>query len=261
MGVGRGTHEQNNTSKRSIAALSENKSFGKSDLSALEKKLKKTFQAPFMTDEKNALQEHQRLRLLSLVQELLDKPDDAYISLNKINLDPKPDWHPLRELYLADVLGLKDDFDNLSTVVEKRWITPSLRIPKVAFCRAVQAFGDYEPLDANKLVSGEMIILYIEILGLQQNNDQEKIKLSPDRYRYQSRYKASFSILDLNGNTVFQHYAPEPFHHTSKSQRRDTYLWMKWRPKLTPGDYRLRMLIEDELAMKTATAEKAFRLQ
>ena len=204
--------------------------------------------------------EEQRLRILSLIQELSGKPDHAYITLKTIPDVSEKSWFQLKELHLAETLGLQQDVQELGEQLQDKFFTPKLSIPKVEFCESVKAFGSYDTLDGKNLRSGGLVIIYIEIKGLKQENDQKKLNLDPATEIYKSRYTASFDILNSDDNTVFHHQTPNPQFDQSKSKRHDTYFWIKWRPNLTPGRYTLRAQIHDLLADRKTEFKKSFQL-
>ena len=177
-----------------------------------------------------------RLRLSILLSELLGRPDDAYIQLKSEAKYVQKAWYGLRELYLADLLGMEGEVRLKGKELNRRWFSPEFKVGKIALCESVQAFGQYEPLDVSKLRVRQLMILYVECHGLSQSAQKEK---------FLSRCEASFDVIGGDGKAVYRYRAPKPFLDKTRSRRIESYLWMKWKPDLAVGNYELVVRVKD----------------
>jgi hypothetical protein len=207
------------------------------------------------------LSDTEQKRIRSLLQELLGKPDDAYITHKTIEGASEKLWHLSKELYLAEKLGMNQELEKLSQRLKNKTIQPQLEIQKVEFCRSVDGFGLYDIKSGKELRSGELCIIYVEMTGLFQKNDHEKIEVSPIKTpAFKSAYRSSFQILDHFDNSVFQYNNPREFEDRSHSPRHDSYAWIKWLPNLAPGSYTIKVNINDIYGDRNVQFEKKFKL-
>jgi hypothetical protein len=226
----------------SLSSVQSNSSLKELDLSGLEKGLK----------ENQILSSEQRARLLVLLQELQGRPDDAYLTLKSLKESPKDMWYNVKELELSERLGLMGEVKRLGQDLSPVLFKPEFKIEKSVFCRSVKAFGEYEPLSTEEISSGQLMILYVEVLGLHQELKSEK---------YHSRCLASFDVFNESKIKVFSYAAPTAFEDICYSKRQESYLWMKWRPGLLPGKYFIKVRLQDDLLKKEAEWEHSFDLK
>ena len=212
------------------------------------------------TKNNKIIPNEQKLRIISLLHELSGKPDNAYITLKTIPDVSEQPWFQLKELHLAETLGLQQEVQELGEQLQENFFIPKLSIAKIEFCQSVNAFGQYQTLEGKNLRSGGLTILYIEIKGLLQKNDHKKLNVEPKSKIFKSRYTVSFDILNSDENTVFHHQMPRPQLDQSQSKRNDTYFWIKWRPDLTPGNYTVHAQVHDLLADRKTEFKRNFQL-
>ena len=211
------------------------------DLATLEKGLA----------QNKILSTEQRVRLLMLLQELQGRPDDAYITLKTIKDSPKDAWYNMSELQLSERLGLDKDVQRLGKDLKPVFFNSDFKIEKIALCKSVQAFGQYEPFTDNDMKTGQLMILYVEYRGLFQ---EEK------NGRYHSRYLVSFDVWQDDQIKVF-HYDALPAEDIGYSERQEGYLWMKWRPALLPGKYKLKVRLVDDIKKNGVDFEQFIELK
>ena len=230
-----------NVHSSNVVKKDEAEAIKMADLATLEKGLA----------QNKILSPEQRVRLLMLLQELQGRPDDAYITLKTIKDSPKDAWYNLNELQLSERLGLESEVKRLGKDLKPVFFNSDFKIEKIAFCKSVQAFGQYEPLADSELKTGQLMILYVEYRGLSQ---EEKSG------RYHSRCLASFDIWQDNQIKAF-HFEALPAEDIGYSERQEGYLWMKWRPALLPGKYKLKVRLVDDLKKHSVDFEQPFELK
>lgn len=194
----------------------------------------------------------QKASLLSLIQTLDERPDDAFITLKAMRISGEPNpWLQLQELYLSESLGLEEETRDLGEKLRGRWFPEQLLIPKVEFCRSVQTFGNFEPM-GDVLESGKHTLIYIELTGLTQ-------EVETDGYR--RSYQVSFDVLadGTEGSDLSQ--PPQSFEDFSRSRRGESYVWIKWKAMLTPGPYRMVVNVEDHISGQSLKREKPFTIR
>lgn len=193
----------------------------------------------------------QKLRLVSLIEEMQGKPDQAYLSLKKISNENDKLWFSFRELYLADLLGLEEDTHKLAHLINERLQLKRLKVNKVLFCKSVKGYGIYDAYPGD-LSLNQTTIVYVEIHHLEQQLQSGN---------YKSSCRASFDIRDQHGLSVYHYNYPNPFTYEAQSPLHDYFIWMKWTPSLSPGKYSMHMKIEDERSGTSDTFVHAFELK
>lgn len=191
------------------------------------------------------MEDRHRLSLLSLVQMHLGRPDDAYVTLKGISGDTSDAYH-LQELQLANRLGLDDEVKRLGRRLSDRFFPRELQVTKVVLCSSVKGFGRYEPIPDGGLKSGQMAIVYIEM------RDQKLQSRGP---RFHSSCRVQFEL--HQGPHRVQHYVePKAFDDSVLSDRRDSFVWIKWRASIPRGSYRMTVIVDDAYSGKQARAEQ-----
>jgi hypothetical protein len=194
----------------------------------------------------------QRTTLLSLVQTLDERPDDAFITLKGLKTSGKPSpWLSLQELYLSEALGLEEEARDLGAELKGRWFPNRLRISKVEFCRSVKTFGNYEPM-GDVLQTGGYTLIYVELTGITQ-------EVETDGYR--RNYQVGFEIFSEGENGSGLSEPAQSFEDYSRSRRGETYVWIKWKAMLTPGPYRMVVKVEDTISGQSLQRDKAFSIR
>lgn len=131
----------------------------------------------------------------------------------------------------------------------------ALRIPTIALCRSVDAFGVYEPLPAARFLAGreQAVIVYCEVENfVTRLNDQRmwETNLAQEAVLYS----------DL-GQRVWDEKRV-PAKDLSRNLRRDFYLARKIRipGNLPPGRYHLKVTISDNHSSRIAEAGTAIEV-
>jgi hypothetical protein len=199
----------------------------------------------------SSLSSSQQLRLISLVEEMQGKPDQAYLSLKKIADKDEKLWYAFRELYLSDILGLEEDTHKLAHLINERLQLKRLKINKVLFCKSVKGFGIYDAYPGS-LSLNQTAIIYVEIHHLEQQVQSGT---------YRSSCRASFDIRDQHGLSVYHLNYPNPFAYEAQSPLQDYFIWVKWTPSLPPGKYKMHLNIEDEQSGITDVFVHSFELK
>lgn len=202
-------------------------------------------------EQMTGLNKSQQLRLLSLIQEMEGKPDQAYLTFKRIKESDDRIWHSFRELYLSDILGLEEDTHRLSHLITDKLFLKQLKINKVEFCSSVKGFGIYEAMKGS-LSYQKPVILYVEVNHLKQ--------VLESGY-YKSSCKASIEIKDLSGKAVFDYQYPNSFKYQAKSSLNDYFIWVKWTPLILPGNYVMAFKITDEKANVSDIKEINFEIK
>lgn len=201
--------------------------------------------------EMSSLNSAQQLRLISLVEEMQGKPDQAYLTLKKISEKEDKLWYAFRELYLSDLLGLEEDTHKLAHLINERLQLKRLKINKVQFCKSVKGFGIFDAYPGT-LSLNQTAIIYVEIHYLDQQIQGGT---------YKSSCRASFDIRDKNGLSVYHFNYPNAFTYEAQSPLQDYFIWMKWTPSLPPGNYTMHLKIEDERSGNTDLFQHPFELK
>jgi len=193
----------------------------------------------------------QKGRLISLIEELQRKPDQAYLTLKKISGEEGKLWYQFREIYLADYLGLEEDTQKLAHIINDRLLLKRLKINKIEFCKSVKGFGLFEAMPSI-ISQNKTVIIYVEI-----NYLEHKLEAG----QYSSSCRASFRVTNKNGDEVFNFSYPEPFNYSSQSLLNDYFIWMKWTPSLPQGEYVMHLKIEDERAKTRENKDFKFEIK
>jgi len=130
-----------------------------------------------------------------------------------------------------------------------------LVIPKVALCAKVSTFGVYDELSPSALVPNRAngAIVYCEV----RNFVSEP---APDE-RFRVRLTSRLEILTAAGASVWKH-EEAGIEDLSRQRREDFFLaqLVTFPPELSPGEYVLKVSIEDIAGAKAAEAVYPFRM-
>lgn len=200
--------------------------------------------------ELRGLDAEDRKKLLSQVQGLRKRYDMAYITIKSASREDGAGdgWTGLWELFLTDKLGLEDEAGELAQKLRGKYFSERIAVNKCLFCSSVTGFGRYKELPA-PIESGKSLIIYAEIEGLSQKLDGGW---------HQSQVSASFDIRDEGGAPVSAVPEPQNFTDRAQSQLRDYFLFVGWKPVLSPGKYKLTIKVKNGLFNQMASRTVAF---
>lgn len=118
-----------------------------------------------------------------------------------------------------------------------------LRVARVELCTRVMTFGVFEPMSAEQFVAGKanQTILYCEVENFASEVDGEG--------SYRSRFSSRVEVLTPTGQSMFSQEEPNI---EDRCRRRRTDFFIAQRitlpATLPPGDYLLKVTLEDKLA-------------
>lgn len=123
----------------------------------------------------------------------------------------------------------------------------------VALCRRVVTFGVYDEMSDDEFVTGHPIptIVYSEIRNFES-------EVTPDG-TYRTVFATRIEILTADGQPVWQREEPEIIDHCRR-RRHDFFIAQRITipSTLTPGNYVLKMLVEDRLSSRVSEATLSF---
>lgn len=143
-----------------------------------------------------------------------------------------------------------------NTAVTRLQSRAPLELKNISLCRKINSFGDYEKFERDTFTPGQQVLLYAEIKNFHS-------ELAADG-RYRTLLKSTLQIFKPgpNGELVDE----RPFPSTEdlcKNQRRDyfhSYL-LELPVRINAGPHVLKLVVEDELNHKVATATLNFQVQ
>jgi hypothetical protein len=123
-----------------------------------------------------------------------------------------------------------------------------LTITELSVCRAVQGFGQFEPVDAGCLRAGQEIWLYSEIDGL---------SAEPDRVGFRARLAANVELLPYDREGAIWALDLGISDDNCRRRRRDVFAnYRLVLPRDLPAArYRLRLTQSDRLTGRSASRE------
>jgi hypothetical protein len=132
-----------------------------------------------------------------------------------------------------------------------------LRVPKVVLCTAIESFGRYTPIEPAEFKAGDKnrVLLYIEV-------DNFKSETTPSGL-YRTLLNLRVSVLSTSGQEVGPTLTDSNIEDLARQQRRDFYLTigeLTIDRKLAPGDYVLKVEVEDVLAGKINNGVAKFKI-
>ena len=129
-------------------------------------------------------------------------------------------------------------------------------VSSVALCRKVVTFGVYEEMTEDELVAGRTLqtIVYSEIRNLQSEPDQDG--------QYRTLLGTRLEVLTAEGTSVWQHQEPEIVDRCRR-RRNDFFIAQRITlpPTLSPGEFVLKVLVEDQLSGKANEAVHHFTIR
>ncbi len=131
-----------------------------------------------------------------------------------------------------------------------------LQVPRVALCTAIESFGRYTPIEPAEFKAGEKnrLLLYIEVDNFQSETTPSGL--------YRTLLNISVSVLTAGGQEVWT-MTDSNIEDLARQQRRDFYLTigeLTIDRQLAPGDYVLKVEVEDVLAGKSNGGAAKFKI-
>lgn len=132
-----------------------------------------------------------------------------------------------------------------------------LRVPNVALCIAADSFGVYKPYPPEQLVAGSEkldVVVYCEIANFASQKTPEG--------NFRTRLASQVEVLDADGRSVAT-LSRKQFEDLSRNQREDFFLGevVKLPSSLDPGEYTLRVMIEDRGSGRFSSGSTRFTLR
>lgn len=131
-----------------------------------------------------------------------------------------------------------------------------LKVPTVALCTAADSFGVYKPYPPDDLIAGKTtrVVVYCEIGNFSSQKTPEGT--------YRTRLASQVEVLDADGRSVAT-LSRKQFEDLSRNQREDFFLGevVELPASLDPGEYTLRVLIEDRGSGRFSSGSTKFMLR
>ncbi len=136
---------------------------------------------------------------------------------------------------------------HLSEAVDALESYAPLQITALSFCRKIDGFGHYDPIEAPAVRAGQPLLVYCEMAGLHYEVRQDD---------YRSRIASQVEILSTNGGNVVWSEMLGTAEDVCRRRRRDYFV--NYRivvpAKLAPGSYSLRLSQTDQVSNRSVSA-------
>jgi hypothetical protein len=129
----------------------------------------------------------------------------------------------------------------------------SLSLRNLSFCKNVYGYGAFEPFDADMFAPGQQVSLYVEIENYHSVSNEKG---------YCTLLGATYEILDEKGKRVSGGEFPD-VDDCCRSRRRDFHIQfgLSMPENLTPGRYRLELVVKDRQSDKLGHATTPFEIR
>jgi hypothetical protein len=129
----------------------------------------------------------------------------------------------------------------------------SLSVRNLSFCKNVYGYGAYEPYDADIFTSGQQLSLYVEVENYHSVSNEKG---------YCTLLGATYELLDDKGKRISGGEFPD-VDDCCRSRRRDFHiqLGLTLPENLTPGRYRLELVVKDRQSDKLGHATAPFEVR
>jgi hypothetical protein len=131
----------------------------------------------------------------------------------------------------------------------------ALRIPTIALCRSVDAFGVYEPLQNAGFAAGRehWVIIYCEVENFTSRLNDQRM--------WETNLTQETVLYNDAGRRILEEKR-QPARDLSRNLRRDYYIARRIRipGSLPPGRYHLKVTISDDHSSRIAEAGTAFEV-
>ena len=127
----------------------------------------------------------------------------------------------------------------------------SLEVRGLSFCTAIEAYGQTTPFKSNRFKPSQQVILYCEV---------ENFTADKTPQGYQTQLQGNYEVLDDDGIKVDGQLLPAD-RQVSAHYLRDYFIaYQMGLPSLSPGNYTLRLTIEDLNGKKYGQSEIGFTM-
>ncbi len=128
-----------------------------------------------------------------------------------------------------------------------------LEVRNLQFCTQVDSFGRFTTFKKNEFKPNQEVLLYAEIDSFQSNTSEKG--------GFQTKLQGSYEIFNLGGQRVADFVYPVDEEHCT-SRHRDFFVPFRvYMPKhINPGEYIMKLTVEDKLAEKFGQAEIKFKI-
>ena len=178
----------------------------------------------------------------------LDSGAQEYVrqTLQGLHDATDPEGHPSTGHKLSKALKSHRD------ATKKLASAASLELMNLAFCTEIDGFGEIKKFRSSRFRPDQQVLLYCEL----ENFVSTKVTAG-----FQTRLQGTYEIVDEDGERVMEQLLPADT-DTCAKQRRDFYIAYRFHlPKrIAPGNYRLRLVIEDMQGHKFGKSEIDFEI-
>lgn len=131
-----------------------------------------------------------------------------------------------------------------------------LLVPRVELCKAIEAFGQYEPIEPRVFASGvkNRVLIYIEVDNFQSDKSESGL--------YRTLLSVRASLLNKSGEELW-HKKDDNIEDLARRKRRDFYLTigpLAIPKSLAPGEYVFKVEVEDVLGGKINSNVVRFKM-
>lgn len=218
-------------------------------------------QAELVREDPNNIEEQYRLRMMYLIG---GEDEKALEPVAGINVD-------IQEIIQAQIRALisarsssgrdpatwaNRQLSSIEDLRRRMRARADLLIPKVVLCTAIEGFGRYDPIEPAEFPAGRknLVLIYIEV------DNFTSTKTSSGMYR--TLLSVRQHLLTRDGQEMWSK-RDENIEDLARQQRRDFYLTIGpiAIPKaLAPGEYSLKVEVEDMLAGKLNSSVAKFKI-
>ena len=150
---------------------------------------------------------------------------------------------------------ISETLERLRGFVHRLSTVADLKIANISFCTEVAGYGQFRPSPNIHFQPGDQVLVYCEV----ENYSTESCQ-GQEGSRYCARLRGSYFILDAEEKVVADHEFAAIEDRANK--RRDDFyvVFPVTVPDLAPGDYRLFLLLDDQIGYKSAAAKRPLNL-
>ncbi|MEZ5940920.1 MAG: hypothetical protein R3C18_05985 [Planctomycetaceae bacterium] len=148
----------------------------------------------------------------------------------------------------------QDTLNQLRAAVRHLQATAPLELRHLAFCRQIDGFGSYEPFESETFTSGQSVLLYGELSGFHSEPNVDGF--------YETRIRSSVEIVNVDSDLVVDQFDFGTTPDICRVMRNDYFQSFRIDfPQLSPGQYEIRLRVQDEHTGKFALQSLAFSIQ
>ena len=179
----------------------------------------------------------------------LEASEQAYLThqLKGLSTLVDPAGHPTHRRRLTQAA---EHFE--LAALEAAAAADTLAVDRLSFCTEIESFGRIKPFEGNRFKPGQPVILYCEV---------DRFSAKKIDGGYETHLAGSYEIFDGDNRRVVSQVLPVD-RQTSANRLRDYFIayQMALPGELTPGTYRLNLIIEDVNGRKYGDAAIPFEI-